>query len=41
MNIHVEGNWIGFRMDGSYNANYRSGLNNPGSGRQRQRRQHL
>ena len=32
MNIHVEGNWIGFRMDGSYNANYRSGLNNPGSG---------
>ncbi len=31
MNIHIEGNWIGFRMDGSYSANYRSGLNNPGS----------
>ena len=31
MNIHIEGNWIGFRMDGSYNANYRSGLNNPGT----------
>ena len=30
-NIHIEGNWIGFRMDGSYSASYRSGLNNPGT----------
>jgi len=31
MNIHVEGNWIGFRIDGSYSSSYRSGLNNPGN----------
>ena len=31
MNIHVEGNWIGFRMDGSYDAAYRSGQNKPDS----------
>ena len=31
MNIHVEGNWIGFRMDGSYSAAYRSGQNKPDS----------
>jgi len=31
MNIHVEGNWIGFRMDGSYNAAYRSAQNTPSS----------
>lgn len=27
----VIGNWIGFRMDGHYDASYRSGLNNPGN----------
>jgi len=27
----VIGNWIGFRIDGHYDTNYRSGLNNPGS----------
>ena len=31
MNIHVEGNWIGFRIDGSYDAAYRSGIGDPGS----------
>ena len=25
MDIHVEGNWIGFKIDGSYNAKFRSG----------------
>jgi CSLREA domain-containing protein len=29
---HLVGNWIGFRGDGSYNAAFRSALNNPGSG---------
>ena len=31
MNIHVEGNWIGFKMDGSYDAAYRSGQSKPSS----------
>jgi hypothetical protein len=31
MNNHVEGNWIGFRIDGSYSASYRSGKNPPNS----------
>ena len=31
MNIHVEGNWIGFRIDGRYDAAYRSGSNKPSS----------
>jgi len=28
----VLGNWIGFRIDGSYSASYRSAQNNPGNG---------
>ncbi len=31
MNIHVEGNWIGFKIDGSYDAAYRSGQSKPSS----------
>lgn len=28
----IKGNWVGFRADGSYDAAFRSGLNNPGTG---------